>query len=342
MSDICNISNKSEQSDKEKKTSTAKMYLESKGITPSTLTSILNKTYPEPIWVVPKLLPQGVYLFAGKPKMGKSWICLDMSIAVGSGGRVFGNIDVEKGKSLYLALEDNERRIKKRTNLMLNGSTVSDNTEIITSWPRIGEGGIRALRAWLTCNTNARLVIIDTLAKFRPHIKSNENPYMADYKVGAALLPLADEFDVCILAASSKEIDYTKDIHVWIRSLDTDNANLMILLSFIISSHPDWKKARIRIFDICMEEEVEETRRKMKDLVVSGRLPITEKNIEVIIRHKDVLSKDLINEKSAEAGLCIIGFREERLKHDKEKVFLDYDKTGTTLFVNSHNLKSIN
>lgn len=188
-----------EAADDEIKVAASRMYLENIGLKPTSLTKILNTTFSEPVWVIPKILPQGVYLFGGKPKMGKSWICLGMSIAVGCGGRVFEQIEVEQGKALYLALEDNERRIKKRTKLMLHDESPSENTEIITKWPRMGEGGTRALRAYLRCNPNTRLVIIDTLAKFRPHVKANENPYMADYKVGDALLPVAHEFNVCIL-----------------------------------------------------------------------------------------------------------------------------------------------
>ncbi len=45
-------------------------------------------------------------------------------------------------------------------------------------------------------------------------------------------------FDVCILASSNKPILFKNGIHIWVRSFDTENANLMILLSFIILGHP--------------------------------------------------------------------------------------------------------
>ncbi|CAK0755664.1 hypothetical protein CCP3SC1_2520001 [Gammaproteobacteria bacterium] len=43
------------------------------------------------------------------------------------------------------------------------------------------------------------MVIIDTLAKIRPEGKNNELLYTADYAVGAALLPLAAEFNIGIV-----------------------------------------------------------------------------------------------------------------------------------------------
>ena len=149
------------------------------------------------------------------------------------------------------------------------------------------------------------------------------------------------EFDICILAGSKKPIDVKKGIHVWIKSIDSENANLMILLSFIIFGHPDWKKGHIKIFDLCTQEEKEEAMDRMKDLVNSGRLPITEKNIEVIIQDQDITPKSIINAYSANAGFTIIGIREEALKHEKEKVFEGYDQLGTTLFIHSHNQKVI-
>lgn len=149
------------------------------------------------------------------------------------------------------------------------------------------------------------------------------------------------EFDIGILGSSSKTINYKNGIHVWIDTLNTENANLMILLSFIISGHPAWKKSQIQIFDICTTEQAEFTRQKMEELVNSGRLPITANNINIIIQEHDVSTKTLINEKSCNAGLTIIGMREEMVKHSKEKLFEGYDQIGTCLFIHSKEQKKI-
>lgn len=75
--------------------------------------TILNTEYPPLAWVVPDYLPPGLAFLIGKPKVGKSWLALQLALSVSTGGKVFGR-DVEKGKVLYLALEDNERRLKDR------------------------------------------------------------------------------------------------------------------------------------------------------------------------------------------------------------------------------------
>ncbi len=148
-------------------------------------------------------------------------------------------------------------------------------------------------------------------------------------------------FDICILASSGKSIPFKNGIHIWINSLDSENANLMILLSFIIMGHPDWKKGHIQIFEICSPEKIEETQIKMRELVTSGRLPITAKNIKIIKQEPNVSKKAIINEYSENAGLTLIGIREELVKHEKGKLFEGYGNIGTTLFVHSKDQKDI-
>lgn len=152
----------------------------------------------------------------------------------------------------------------------------------------------------------------------------------------------AGRFDICILASGERRTNFTEGIHVWIRSTDTENSNLMILLSFIISGHPDWSNSSIKIFDICKPEHLEETKSKMKELVTSGRLPITESNIEIIEEQENVSPRTLIKQHSEQAGLTVIGFRKETLSHEKEKFFENIEEMGNILFVMSQDQKEIN
>lgn len=92
----------------------------------------------------------------------------------------------------------------------------------------------------------------------------------------------AGNFDICLLASSRKDIIFKNGLHVWIDSRHSENSNLLILLSFIITGHPDWKKSNIKIFETCKPEEYEEVKANLTRLVRTGRLPIKEKNIEII------------------------------------------------------------
>ena len=168
-----------------------------------------------------------------------------------------------------------------------------------------------------------------------------ENPEYLKKVIENFSLVNSGRFDICILACSEKPMDMKNGIHVWINSFDTENANLMILLSFIILGHPDLKKTEITIFALCAEEELLSIKNELKKLVIQGRLPISEKNVKVIIQPKGISSKKIIAEKSSKAGLTLIGLREEMIKHEKEGLFEGYDDLGTTLFVHSKNQKSI-
>ena len=168
-----------------------------------------------------------------------------------------------------------------------------------------------------------------------------DNPENLEDIISNFSLVGAGNFDICILGSSKKNIVFKNGIHVWINTLDSENANLMILLSFIILGHPSWKKGHIQIFVICHPEYFDETKKKMNDLLTSGRLPITAKNIRIIKQNPDVSVKTIINQYSENAGLTLIGIREEMVKYEKEKLFKGYENQGTTLFVHSKNQKTI-
>lgn len=145
----------------------------------------------------------------------------------------------------------------------------------------------------------------------------------------------AGEFDVCILGSCEKIINPKQEIHIWIKSIDFENSNLMILLSYIILGHPFWKKSQLKIFDICTEDEIKEARTRLHEIVNSGRLPISMKNIELIKKSPDLNSKNIINSKSKDAALTVIGFRSEQLKHNGNEVFSGYDEVNDIIFVNA-------
>ena len=151
----------------------------------------------------------------------------------------------------------------------------------------------------------------------------------------------AGNFDTCICGSSSRQAPPKSPIHIWIRSTDEENANLMILLGFIISGHPDWRRSEISIFELCPADEVRETGGRLQELLTSGRLPITGKNIRIIPEELNLSPKTIINNNSSGAGLTLIGFRGDHLKHSGKEIFTGYDGIGTALFINSKGSKTI-
>lgn len=145
----------------------------------------------------------------------------------------------------------------------------------------------------------------------------------------------AGAFDIGIIASSNKSVNFKGGIHIWIRSADFQNANLMILLSYIILGHPAWRKSSIRIMQVCREGELESLKASQTGLLQAGRLPITETNIEWILEDEQVSFKSLVNKRSASAGLVLVGFSLEHVKKGGEDVFLGYDGVGQLLFIHA-------
>lgn len=122
-------------------------------------------------------------------------------------------------------------------------------------------------------------------------------------------------------------------IHVWLTWNDTANANTMILLSYILLGHPDWKNAHVQVFAALPGEEVEKTQRGFAQLISEGRLPISEKNIEYILTNDPESFRRLVSERSGEADLTVIGFDMQGLGERGPDVFTNHAQLHDVLFV---------
>jgi RecA-family ATPase len=160
---------------------------------------LMAARFPEPRWAVPGLVAEGLNLLVGSPKLGKSWLCLGLAVAVASGGKALGKIDVEQGAVLYAALEDHPRRLQARLRSVLDGQSVPDDLHITTSLPRLPDL-YAFLEGWLLANPTARLVIVDVLRKVRHLSDGRGNAYNEDYDSLGSLKQLADKYGVAVIA----------------------------------------------------------------------------------------------------------------------------------------------
>jgi len=146
-------------------------------------------------------------------------------------------------------------------------------------------------------------------------------------------------FDLCVLNTSYKGFGYRREIHVWITPQDYVNANLMILLAYIILGHPEWQKGQIKIYAIVTKEDLESRKEELIGLIRSGRLPISASNIQLI---SDVEGQDeIVSKYSVDADLTIIGFTREELSSQGPELFSNYKDIGNILYVNSNQGKEI-
>jgi AAA domain len=164
-----------------------------------TAAELMAEELPPIRWVVPGILPEGVTFLAGRPKLGKSWMVLGLGLAVATGGVALGTKRVEQGEVLYLSLEDPKRRIHNRLGKLLVDEPAPPNLHIVTEWPRLDEGGAELLDDWVAIHPNARLVIVDTLAMFKPHASGKRSAYDEDREAVGPLAPIAADHNVSIL-----------------------------------------------------------------------------------------------------------------------------------------------
>lgn len=163
--------------------------------------TLLGMDFPPVQYVVPGYVPEGLTILAGRPKLGKSWMALGFAIAVATGGDALGE-ECEAGDALYLALEDNQRRLQDRLAMVLPPPRSRPNMARLTlrtKNAKIGAGLIESLDAWRTKAANPRLIIIDTLSMVRPPKKSNQDSYAADYDAISPLQQYAGEHRLALI-----------------------------------------------------------------------------------------------------------------------------------------------
>lgn len=168
-------------------------------VTSWTAVDLMAAEFPQPKWAVPGLIVEGVTLLAGPPKAGKSWLGLDLSVSVASGGKALGWVDAEPGEVLYLALEDTGRRLQDRMKTVLHGDDPPKGLVLATECPLMNQGGLDLIRRWIDQQTNPRLIIVDVFERIRGLTNPGESAYTGDYSAVRGIKTLADERHVAIV-----------------------------------------------------------------------------------------------------------------------------------------------
>lgn len=157
---------------------------------------LLSKNIPEPTWIVAGILPVGLTLLAGKPKSGKSWLSLDLATNLATAGELFESHAVTPGHTIMLSLEDTPYRIKSRLSALNVTALSKGDIRFYTDWPL---GGADLLEEQINQQTGTKLVVVDTLARFRHKAKSNSDLYGRDYQDISKLKQVADRNSVAIV-----------------------------------------------------------------------------------------------------------------------------------------------
>lgn len=156
--------------------------------------------FPPVKWIVKDLLPAGLTILAGRPKVGKSWLIQNLTWAIASGEQALATFPTNQGDVLNLALEDPPQRFQFRMRLISQGKDIPDRAFFTNEWPRMPDG-VDFLETWLKerGKGNVRLVVVDTLAKFRTKGQRFEAGYERDYADIADLQVLARDWGIALI-----------------------------------------------------------------------------------------------------------------------------------------------
>jgi hypothetical protein len=155
---------------------------------------------------------------------------------------------------------------------------------------------------------------------------------LRDIQVGARFAEVAG-LNVCVLRSSDHHFGYRRMIHLWLTSGDYRNANLMILLAYILAGHPEWRDAEIRLFAAFEQASMRQGLEQLNALIAEGRIPISRANVHPVPMRGDATFSDLVCEHSEQADLVITGFSVARMLRDGGAFLQTFEGIQDMLFV---------
>jgi hypothetical protein len=163
---------------------------------------LMTSEISEPIFiVVDQLIPEGLTVLAGRPKQGKTTLAMNIADAVARDGLALGKLQCRRCHVLFLALEDNKRRLPKRRRMMLAAEQLAPVLDLRfeLEWPRLDDGGMEKLDQACAADPDLKLIIIDTWKRITPHRSRNQDDYDYESNAAAVLQKLAAKYQTAII-----------------------------------------------------------------------------------------------------------------------------------------------
>ena len=141
-------------------------------------------------------------------------------------------------------------------------------------------------------------------------------------------------FNICVLRSSERHFGYRKNIHIWLTPGDYRNANLMILLAYIILGHKEWRGSDIELCVAFDEEEMEKQVAELYELIDKGRIPFSIKNVRKIPWNKNTVTyESVVTSHSENVDLVIMGFSLKKIIQERGDFFKKFTNIKDILFV---------
>lgn len=242
---------------------------------------LLDTEFPKPRWAIPGIIPEGLTIFGGRPKVGKSFLMLQAAWAIGTGGRFFDN-PIEAGRVLYLALEDSPRRLQRR--LLDMGITRDTAIEFLTNWQPLHKGGLDSLLIEIERDIY-RLIVIDTLTRSIPGVDQKDETVIGPIFDSLQRMAINRNIAIGLIDHTRKPTSYASDPidDIMNATVKTEIADVILALY----KEPGKAGATLRgrgrdIEEIALKLDWDGYTRCWHSLGNAGEIAITERRNEIL------------------------------------------------------------
>ena len=163
----------------------------------------------------------------------------------------------------------------------------------------------------------------------------HDPPQVLEELQGGLTLASVPHMTRMVLRHGDNFFGHRKSIHVWLTWHDYRNANLMVLLAYILLGHPEWREAEISVFAAFPEQQAPERTAELTKMISEGRLQISPKNVQVIPTDDRVEFSRLVRNHSVDADLVVLGFTEAKRREKGAALFRRHEELRDVLFVSA-------
>ena len=220
---------------------------------PISLASLLDKELPPPSWIIDDFLPEGVTILAGDPKAGKSYLTMNINLAVATGKKALSHYSCQQGSVLHLDLEGNPRLFSSRLKTMLEGRAAPQSSYAkYEGWAR-GTSAATQIEKWLLRRPDTRLVIIDTLQMVRDTNGGKKTIYSYDYEAIAPFRDLAAQYGIGVVIVH--HTNKSRDEQAMYRISGTNALPGAADTLMVLERRPNQRYAFLSISGRCIEQQ---------------------------------------------------------------------------------------
>ena len=163
-----------------------------------TAKELIAADLPPTEYIVDVIIAKGLVVLSAKSKIGKSWLALQLALAVASGDNFLG-FNTTQGDVLYIDLENTESIAQSRLTILLNGEEPPDNLVIVNDYSTMNDTFLADLTEYLETHRKVSLVIVDVYQKIKKAKRANQSDYDDAYENLTPLKELAGKYNIALM-----------------------------------------------------------------------------------------------------------------------------------------------